>query len=231
MRFFRRGGNSQNALAGIFLLLLLAVFAGPNTLPRLLSRSIPFVDEGVPCDWLPTASGQSQHQSLIGRAAEDPISLSVSSSPIPSAEGGTLDISITVINASLGAVPILFNPDQVLVGDNSTSGLGIIFDPPNNLSTGFTRQDAVSYPESDIRLLGPRQRCVHKLQFAANQLDASLGTGNATVKAYYRINSAGQIIETGAGVNPVYTDQGLKVRDGYIESAPVFIPLPVQTGS
>ena len=40
----------------MFFLLLVAIFLGPSTLPRLLATLLPFVDEGVPCDWLREAT-------------------------------------------------------------------------------------------------------------------------------------------------------------------------------
>jgi hypothetical protein len=206
MGMFRRS-NSRQTITGIFLLVLLAVFAGPNTLPRLLTSVIPFADEGVPCSWLPTAEGRDQHQSLIGRSAANPISLGVKSSAVPGTQDGKLVISITVVNESIGTIGFLFNPQQVIVGDNQTSGLGLIFNPQNGLSTGGTRQDTGVYPESDIRILGPRQRCVHKVEFPAN-------------------NSAGQIIQAQTAQTPIFLDQGLWT--GFVSSEPAFIPVASQ---
>ena len=224
MRFFRRVDN-RNTITGIFLLVLLAVIAGPNTLPRLIARIFPYADEGIPCQWLSVAEDRSQHQSLIGRASENPIALAVKSTTLPTTPDGSLVISITVINTSIGTVPFVYNPNQVMVGDNNTSGLGITFNPPVGLTTGAVRQDAASYPESDLRLLGPRQRCVHKIAFAASQLGAlgPLNTGNATVTAFYRNNNRGQIIEGGT---QLFADQGLWT--GIVQSEPALIPLASQ---
>jgi hypothetical protein len=225
MRFFRKVDN-RNTITGIFLLVLLAVIAGPNTLPRLIARIIPFADEGIPCQWLAFAEDRSQHQSLIGRAAENPIAIGVRSTPLPTTPDGSLVISITVINTSIGTIPFVYNPNQVIVGDNNTSGIGITFNPPNGLTTGAVRQDSASYPESDLRLLGPRQRCVHKVVFAASQLGAlgpQLATGTATVTAFYRNNNRGQIIPTGT---QLFTDQGLWT--GIVLSEPALIPLASQ---
>jgi len=228
MGIFRRADNRQ-AITGLFLLVALAVFAGPNMLPRLIARIIPFADEGVPCEWLRTAEGRAQHQSLIGRAAADPILVAVESSPLPNTPDGTLVISITVINRSVGSVPFVFNPRQVLIGDNGSSGLGIIFNPVTTLTTGAVRQDAGSYAESDIRVLGPRQRCVHKIEFTASQVNGSpiLGTGTVSLVAYYRNNARGQVISAqGDLATPTFGDQGLWT--GYIESEPAIIPLASQ---
>jgi len=84
MRYFNRR-NNPNALAGLFLLFLLAVFAGPTVFPELLTNlgeTITFIeiDEGVPCARLRTGEDRSTHQSLLGRTvsqeADPPISLS-----------------------------------------------------------------------------------------------------------------------------------------------------------
>lgn len=220
-RYFRRG-DSTNAVVAVFLLVLLMVFAGPNMLPRLLANSFPFVDEGAPCDWLWSGTGRAEHQSLIGRAVTNPLALTVESSPVPTSADGTLTIRITVINQSIGTIPIVFNPNQILVGDNGTSGLGLIFDPPNTLSTGAVRQDAASVPESNIRLLGPRQRCIQKVDFPVSRLDPTVATGNAKVRAYYRNTTPGQSIPVaGSTTAPIFPDEGLWV--GFVVSDPYTI--------
>lgn len=222
-----RQSNTSNRLFGILLLLILFFIVGPNSLPNLISR-IPFADEGVPCSRLPTANNRGTHQSLIGRISDDPISLEVRVDPIPRTPEGTWVIRIAVINNSIGTVPILYNPNQVIIGDNGTSGLGLIFDPANTLSTGAVRQNQglTSFPESDIRLLGPRQRCIHRVSFPASQLDPAVASGSAQVRAYYRISSPGAVVQPpNTTATPTYTDQGLRALNGYVESARVLIPL------
>lgn len=228
MRYFNRTEN-PNALVGIFLLILLAVFIGPNMLPRLASSFAPgVIDESIPCAWLRNADQLAYHQSLIGRAALNPLSLGVRTSSVPTTADGRLIISIIIANDSLGTVPIVYNPTQVIVGDNGTSGLGIIFTPANNLSTGANRSDSTSFPEQNIRLLGPRQRCIHRVEFPATQLDATIASGAAQVRAFYRINSAGQT-QPNAVATAIYNDQGLnKVPNGFLESPSVPIPLVAQ---
>lgn len=220
-------GDNPNTIVGIFLLVLLAIFAGPDTLPRLISAFVPNADEGIPCDWLHRAQDTANHQSLLGRAADNAIVLRVRASPVRS--DSPLVINIMVQNNSIGTVPIVYNPQQVIVGDNNTSGLGIVFNPPNSLSTGGTRQDFTAFPESNIRLLGPRQRCVHRLEFPASQVlaDPTLASGGAQVLAYYRITSAGQVIASpGVAATPIFPDQGLlTVRSGFVQSEPVRIEL------
>lgn len=229
---FRRDGDTSNTIIGIILLVMLLVFVGPNILPGLLARTFPFADEGVPCSRLRESENRAAHQSLIGRSAENPLSLSVSSSAIPEA-GGELVVKITITNETVGTVPFVYDEDQVIVGDNGSSGVGLIFNPPGGLNTGHVRQTAgvVSFPENIIKLLGPRQRCVHTERFPAEQVDNTLRTGTATVQAYYRITSAGQVIQTDPVATPIYTDQGLAIiQGGIITSEAAIIPLAVSAG-
>src|SRR5690606_15433951 len=140
---------------------------------------------------------------------------------------GVLAVSIVIANESLGTVPIVYNPNQVIVGDNGTSGLGIIFTPNSLITNGATRVDSASFPENDIRVLGPRQRCIHRMEFQAAQVaaDPTLASGGSQVRAFYRINAAGQVIANPAAT-AIYPDQGLNiVPNGYIESQPVSIPV------
>lgn len=230
MERLRNSGGGSGLLVVLFVLVLVAVFLGPNLGPRLGARLIPGFDEGVPCQWLPLGTERAFHQSLIGRAAVDPLSLEVEAGPITQAANEFLVISITLTNNSLGAVPFLYNPNQIIVGDNGTSGLGLIFNPPNSLATGGFRQaDPSSYPETDIRVLAPRQRCVVRIEIPNGNVlvDPAVTTGTATVKAYYRGVAAGAVtVPAGTLATPIYPDQGLP--RGYVESAPVTIPLASQ---
>ncbi len=220
---FRRPDN-PNTLVALFLLVLLAVLAGPSTLPRLISSIVPGADEGVPCSWLRQAENRAAHQSLLGRGATRPISLGISAGPVPATPDGELIIRIIVANDSLGTVPIIYNPNQVQLGDAGfNTGLGIVINSTGPLPEGAPQGNAF-VPESDIRVLGPRQRCVHTLRFPASQLpDPSLGTGNATVKAYYRNTSPGVTQSPDPLATPIYTDQGLWV--GIVESTAVTVSL------
>jgi hypothetical protein len=223
-----RRSNNTNLLVGIFLLLLLAVLIGPGTLPRLLSSLVPNIDESIPCDWLREGINRAEHQSLIGRAAASPIGLRVKSSSVPNTPDGVLTISIILTNTSIGTVAILYDPAQVRIGDDGvTSGLGVVFNSPSPQSAGAP-QGAVSYPENEIRLLGPRQSCVHKLEFSINQLPAAnIATGSATVKAYYRNTSPGIVQNSNPQATPIYPDQGLWVGISESESAPI----PLESGT
>jgi hypothetical protein len=214
---------------GLVLLLLLAVFASPSTLPRLLSNINPQFYAGVPCSWLRTAEDRAFHQSLLGRSAANPFSLSVQTTAIPTDPAGSLFVNINITNNSLGTVPFVYDPQRVIVGDNGTSGLGLVFTPGNSLSSGAPRQDTGTVPEQNLRLLGPRQSCVITVEFPAGNVlvDPSITTGRPEVRAYYRNSQNGQLVQ-GAGTlaTPIYRDQGLWT--GYVESANVPIPLAGQ---
>jgi hypothetical protein len=211
MRYFRRAENPNNLVA-IFMLVLLAVVAGPNTLPRIIASIVPGADEGVPCAWLRPAQNRSAHQSLLGRSAENPLSVAVESGPLPSGSEGDLVINIIVINNTMGTVPILYNPNQVRIGDDgASSGLGITFDSSNPLPAGAP-QGNTFIPETDIRVLGPPF--------------GGIATGNASVKAYYRNTSPGAAQSPDPLATPIYNDQGLWV--GIVESPSVIIPLASQ---
>ncbi len=221
MRYFRRSSN-PNALVGIFLLVLLAIFAGPGMLPNLLPSLIPGADESIRCAWLRTGTERAQHQSLIGRTAVNPISLAVRTNALPAQPGQTLNVSIVITNNSLGTVAIYYNPAQVRYGDDGvTSGLGLI--PNSNTTVPRGQNQGGSIPEADIRLLGPRQSCIHYTAWTFQQI-ATLGLtqGTNTFKAYYRNTSPGVSQNTNGSSQVIYSDQGLWV--GVTESAAVTIP-------
>jgi hypothetical protein len=227
MQLLNRGAS--NTLVGIFLLVLLAVFAGPNVLPRLISSFTPF-DEAVPCAWLRVAEDRANHQSLIGRATEDPLQLELRAGPVPTAPDNDLVVNIVIINASLGTVPIVYDPDEVIIGDNGSSGLGLIFAPPYSRPGGPVRQDPPTFSENSIRLLGPRQRCVHSVIIPYSQLDNAIRSGQSQVRAYYRITTAGPITTAGGIATPIYPDQGLDIVPGGIVESPTLPLALVATG-
>lgn len=229
MRFLNRSGDENpNLLVGIFLLILLSVFMGPNILPRIISSISPIIDEAIPCDWLRQGIDRANHQSLIGRAASNALELEVRASSVPLDASGVLSIDIVVINRSLGTIPIVYNINQVNIGDNGTTGLGIIFDPGNFQTVDTGRTDSQTYPEQNIRLLSPRQRCIHSIDIPVSQLDPNIRAGAASVRAFYRINTAGAIVQAAAGPTPIYNDQGLDiVPGGFVESTAVPIRVDV----
>lgn len=227
----RRDGDSSNTLIGIIILVLLLTYVGPDVLPQLVANSLPFLDEGVPCGRLRNGEDRGSHQSLIGRAASDPLLIRVEADPFPTDGTSAWTIKIIVINNTIGTVPFVFNENEVIVGDNGSSGIGLIFSPesvvnidsnndglPNSRPPGLT-----SFPEENIRILGPRQRCVVRVTIAANQLATiQQGLGERTrVRAYYRIVSAGTV-QNGA---TVFSDQGLNIIDGgIVDSDELIIP-------
>lgn len=224
--FLRREGDSSNTVIGIIMLIMLLVFVGPNVLPSLLASTFPFIDEGVPCTFLRTGQNRANNQSWIGRSAVNPLSLRTQVDPLPdlSSPDGTWIIRITVQNNTIGTVPFVFDENQVIVGDDGvSSGIGLTFTPAANLSTGNVRtnQGIQSFPETSIRLLGPRQRCVHRVTFPASQL-AAVQSGITQVTSYYRITTAGTV---GFGIFP---DQGLAIiAGGIVRSPAVNVPVSV----
>lgn len=225
MRYFRRGGggggNNPNTLVGLFLLMVLAIFAGPNALPRLIGDAVPgLFDQIVACSRLRLANDRARHQSLIARtvsAQTSPISVQVDPDDIPSAitPDAVLTIRIIVINETIGTVPLVF-PGQVIVGDNpALSGLGVIFNPVGTVQGPAAPQGGL-IPDSNIRLLGPRQRCVERITFTPAQFAQAGITATSRVKAYYRNISNGQVA---GGPGSIFSDAGLWV--GAVESATV----------
>lgn len=233
----RRDGDSSNTVIGIIILIMLLVFVGPDVLPQLLAETFP-IDEGVKCNFLRTGIDRGEQQSLIGRSAEDPLSLQVEVEPLRQDGQSTWVVRIIVVNNTIGTVPIVYNEDQVLVGDELTSnGIGLIFDPPLIMNLDTDRNGipnsrpqvnlaALSVDEDDIRLLGPRQRCVHRVIFQPGQVN-QMQAGITTVRAYYRVTGPG-VFSEGAITN--FSDQGLDIlvdgiTGGFIESPEVLVTL------
>jgi hypothetical protein len=123
----------------------------------------------------------------------------------------------------MGTIAIYYNPDQVRLGDDGvSSGLGLVFNSP--ASQPFGSASGGSIPESDIRLLGPRQSCIHHVdipyaQFPQLQVDGI----QDNVKAYYRNTISGPTQLQGGATQQVFSDQGLWV--GVVESAPIDLAL------
>src|SRR5690606_17592742 len=131
------------------------------------------------CDRLRTAENRGLHQSLIGRAATDPFIMRVEPDTFPTDGATPWTVRIIVINNTIGTIPFVYNPNQLIVGDEPTSsGVGLLFTPNIAMSldsNGDTIPNAriqsqTSFQDSDIRILGPRQRCVIRLSIPANQL-------------------------------------------------------------
>jgi hypothetical protein len=208
----------------IFFLVIIAVVTSPSMRRVILSNTLPNADESIRCEWLRTGFNRAERQSLIGRLANPrALSLRVKSTPIPQPPGDRITISIIITNESVGTIAIIYNPRQLRFGDDNVSnGLGLIFNSPLNVPPGQLGQGG-GVPESDIKLLGPRQSCVHRADILLNSPpDARIPTGAAIVKAYYR-NTARGIAQAAAGGSQLFADQGLWV--GVAESEEVPIPL------
>lgn len=207
--------RTSNRVVGIFLLIMLAILAGPNVLPRLVSNMLPFVDEGAPCSRLRVAEDRDRHQSWIGRLAtqeESPITVEVSPGLIPTVATETLEIKIIVTNNTVGTIPLVF-PGEVLVNNPSINGIGVVF---GNAAIQQAAPAAGLVPDSNVRLLTPQQRCVERVRILGSQL-GSFGIGPGTpVRAYYRNTAQGVITPT---ANSIFTDQGLWI--GVAASAPI----------
>ncbi len=196
----------------------------PGRVTTLISNAVPAIYEGAPCANLRVADDRAFHQSVVGRVAPGPIELQVRTSALPTAADGFLSVYITVINNSLGTIPFVYDPNQVIIGDNGSSGLGLIFNT-NSLNTGG-RQDPASFADSQLRLLVPRQRCVHEVRIPAGNVlvDPALANGQGQVRAFYRNNSAGvTTVPPGTVSTPIFRDQGLWV--GFVQSPNVTIPI------
>ncbi len=225
--------SRRKALTVLFIFGLLMIFIGPNVLPRLLGNVLTGADEGVPCDWLRRAPDLRERQSLLARTSAEPLSLRVKSVPFPTSAETTWTVKIIVINRTAGSMPILYHPDQVLIGDDpTTSGFGIIFRPGLPLQNYASRQARTSYPLEEIRLLGPRQRCTITLDFPGAAAIVDIDTVRSlTAQAYYRILQPGEHPEDDGSVEPTFLDQGLRASEkdmGVIYSEQLAIPVAPQ---
>lgn len=89
----------------------------------------------------------------------------------PNQSGQTLRLTVIVTNNSIGTVPIYYSPDQVRIGDDGiSSGLALCCTGAGALPAGSGGTGI--HPEEDIRLLGPRQSCVHTAEWAFEQITA-----------------------------------------------------------
>ncbi|MDE2821525.1 MAG: hypothetical protein OXI40_17475 [Chloroflexota bacterium] len=215
-------GYNPNPFIGIILLIVLLVFVLPDRLPQFISDLSPYFFAGIPCARLPAARDLAAHQSVIGRSVQDPLQLAVA--PAAPEDSGALHIRLTVSNNSLGTLPIVFQEDNIVVaaGDGGRDGFGFIVAPePAEGAVGRQAPDPVGYAESDIRLLGPRQRCVHALDLVASQ---DMIDNGGTIRAYYRMSLPGEHQARSEGKPAIYADQGLDfLSEGVVFSASVDI--------
>jgi len=207
-RYLRRNNDDNpNAFIGIILLIVLGVFVGPNLLPEFLSDLSPLIFAGIPCDRLPEAEDLAAHQSVIGRSVQDPLVLEVDASTI--GDDGLLIVRLTVTNASLGTIAIYYNEDDIATNDNGSNGFGIVISPLP-ISGQVNRQigNQTSYAEENIRMLGPRQKCVHSFSLIASPQMISNG---GTIQGFYRMNTDGQNQQQSIGTRTIFPDQGLGI--------------------
>ena len=215
-------GTNPNPFIGIVLLTVLVVFVLPERLPQFLSDLSPYLFSGAPCGRLPVAGDLQAHQSVIGRSVQSPLRLELA--PTSIADDGGLLLRLTIVNTSLGTIPIVFQPDNIAVAaeDDETNGIGIIVNPePADGASERSNPDPGGYAESDIRLLGPKQRCVHVLELTASQ--AMIDDGGSA-HAYYRMTAAGEHPSQNEAARTIYSDQGLDIiADGVVFSPEVEI--------
>jgi hypothetical protein len=231
MRYYRRA--RENNTLSVILLLIILWFVGSNLGPTSLARVAPWFYQAQTCAWVRTSENRANHQSLIGRGTSNPLRLSVTTTPVNRADpAGSMFVRILVTNTTLGTVPFVYDANQVIVGDNGSSGLGVIFFPASSLSAGLGRVDPPIFPDAQVKLLGPRQSCIHTIEFPNGNvlIDPAISSGTAQVRAFYRGATAGGIVApqqpiypNGLIPTPIFRDAGLWV--GYTESPPVVIPL------
>ncbi len=201
--------DSPNTFIGVILLVMLAVFVLPDRLPRFIADLSPQLFAGIPCGRLPAAKDLAAHQSALGRSAVDPLLLEVAASKIGTDDGLTIRLSVT--NISLGTVGIIYQEDNIVVAgtDDSSDGFGLIINPaPASGTQDREDPNPASYAEADIRLLGPRQNCVHATEVTAS---AGMIAAGGTARAYYRMSVAGEQQAPSEGARQIYPDQGLDI--------------------
>lgn len=214
--------NNPNAFIGIVLLVVLVVFVLPDRLPGSIAGLSPQLVAGIPCARLPGAKDLAAHQSILGRQAQDPLQLKLTAGDIN--DDGELVMRLSVANISLGAVPIVFQVDNVVVAEanDDTDGFGLIIQPaPDAGLSARADPNPETYAESDIRLLGPRQTCVHSLELVAS---AAMISAGGSASAWYRMRAAGEQQPQSEGVREIFPDQGLDIlTEGVVFSEKVDI--------
>ncbi len=201
--------NNPNAFIGIVLLVVLVVFVLPDRLPGSIAGLSPQLFAGIPCARLPAAKDLAAHQSILGRQAQGPLQLKLTAGVIN--DEGELVMRLSVVNISLGTVPIAFQADNFVVAeaDDNTDGFGMIIQPaPDAGIRARANPNPETYAEGDIRLLGPRQTCVHSLDLVAS---ASMISDGGSARAWYRMRAAGEQQPQSEGVREVFADQGLDI--------------------
>lgn len=201
--------NNPNAFIGIVLLVVLVVFVLPDRLPGSIAGLSPQLFAGIPCARLPAARNLSAHQSVLGRQAKDPLHLTLTAGDIND-EGGFV-MRLSVANHSLATVPIVFQADNFVVAEaeDDSDGFSLIIRPaPESGLKARANPNPASYDEGDIRLLGPRQSCVHSLELAAS---AAMIRDGGSARARYRMRAGGEQQPRSESVREIFPDQGLDI--------------------
>ena len=201
--------SNPNTFIGLILLVLLGIFVLPDRIPQFIADLSPYWFGGIPCGRLPEAKDLAAHQSIIGRAVSDPLLLEIAASQIDAED--QLVIRLSVTNRSLGVVPIVYQAGNISVAaaDDATDGFGFIVKPaPAAGAKERTNPNPATYVEADIRLLGPRQRCVHATTLTAA---AAMVADGGAAQAWYRMSVAGAQQPQSDGPREIYPDQGLDI--------------------
>ena len=214
--------SNPNAFIGIVLLVALLVFVLPDRLPPFIASLSPDLFAGIVCARLPAAKDLAAHQSILGRHAQDPLQLTLAASEIGDDGGLTLRLSVT--NNSLGTVPIVFQADNIAIAeiDGGDDGFGFSVRPaPAQGGRVRANPNPAGYSEGDIRLLGPRQSCLHAIDIVAS---AKMIDNGGRARARYRMTIAGAQQPQSEGVQPIYRDQGLDILgENLVQSAEIEI--------
>lgn len=201
--------DNPNTFIGVILLIVLAVFVLPERIPQFIGDLSPTLFSGMPCARLPAARDLSAHQSVLGRRTQDPLLLELAAGTI--AQDGSLALRLTVTNRSLGTVPLLYQADNIVIAavEDKGQGLGLFVEPePVDPTITRANPDADGFPESDIRLLGPQQKCSHAFEVDASQQMIADG-GKA--RAWYRMGIGGAHQPGSEDLRLLFPDQGLAI--------------------
>ena len=143
----------------------------------------------------------------------DPLRLASKRGAPISALTANCRFALTLTNLSLGAVPIVYQADNIVVAaaDDESNGFGIIIDPAPAGWRQRTRRSrsAPAMHESDVRFLGPRQSLL-AIRSSPTAAAAMISDGG-TAQAWYRMTVAGEHQEQREGARLIYPDQGLDI--------------------
>ena len=197
----------------IVALVLLVIFAIPY-LP------LPYVVSGVGCDNLSAAEMSGSNQSVLGsQAAESDLRLELVPNPINLTTADPLTMEVRLINNSMRPLT-LFLPqgEYVFRYDDQESGLlfsivGATDGQPRgegaNVRPPFVAPS--QFNQTDLHVLGPRQRCSVSVTIDPARLASSRVTpGSYNIIAFYRNTSRGALPAIRANTpTPMFPDAGV----------------------